>query len=229
MRRVGFDQSYRFIYSPRPGTPASSLPDPVPREVKQHRLERLQALLNEQAAAISRAMVGTVQRVLVETTFTKSARELSGRTENNRWVHFIGEPDLVADFVDVLDYGTATQFIEGPAQLQYDAQIRCLIPRSYEHTLSVSLLPRRSAPTREPGGSVRRALAADRATTRYPHQQPRQPFRARGPRRRHDRGRRVIEDLFELSARDDWTRSACTSRWRSTRGTTAVARGRRCP
>ena len=100
-RRVGFDQSFTFIYSPRPGTPASSLPD-MPREVKQARLERLQALLHEQAAAISRAMVGTVQRVLVERSAAQSPRELSGRTENNRWVHFIGEPVLVGRFADVV-------------------------------------------------------------------------------------------------------------------------------
>jgi tRNA-2-methylthio-N6-dimethylallyladenosine synthase len=100
-RRVGFDQSFTFIYSPRPGTPAASLPD-LPREVKQARLERLQALLHEQAASISRAMVGTVQRILVERSSPKAPRELSGRTENNRWVHFIGEPAIVGRFADVL-------------------------------------------------------------------------------------------------------------------------------
>jgi tRNA-2-methylthio-N6-dimethylallyladenosine synthase len=100
-RRVGFDQSFTFIYSPRPGTPAASLPD-LPREVKQARLERLQALLHEQAAKISRAMVGTVQRILVERSSPKTPRELSGRTENNRWVHFIGEPAIVGRFADVL-------------------------------------------------------------------------------------------------------------------------------
>jgi tRNA-2-methylthio-N6-dimethylallyladenosine synthase len=70
--------------------------------VKQARLERLQALLDEQAGAISRAMVGTVQRILVERSSPKSVRELSGRTENNRWVHFVGEPWLVGRFADVL-------------------------------------------------------------------------------------------------------------------------------
>jgi tRNA-2-methylthio-N6-dimethylallyladenosine synthase len=100
-RRVGFDQSFTFIFSPRPGTPAASLPD-LPREVKEARLGRLQALLNEQAAKISRAMVGTVQRILVERSSPTSKRELSGRTENNRWVHFIGEPVLVGRFADVL-------------------------------------------------------------------------------------------------------------------------------
>jgi tRNA-2-methylthio-N6-dimethylallyladenosine synthase len=100
-RRVGFDQSFTFIYSPRPGTPAAEQPD-LPRELKQARLERLQALLHEQAAAISRAMVGTVQRILVERSAPQSPRELSGRTENSRWVHFIGEPVLVGRFADVL-------------------------------------------------------------------------------------------------------------------------------
>src|SRR5690606_5969525 len=65
IRRVGFDQSFSFIYSARPGTPAAAMADEVPRDVAQARLERLQALVNEQAAAISRSMVGTVQRVLV--------------------------------------------------------------------------------------------------------------------------------------------------------------------
>ena len=102
IRRVGFDQSFSFLYSARPGTPAAAFDDPVPREVKQARLERLQALLNAQAAAISRAMVGSVQRILVERTSTKRARELAGRTENNRWVHFIGDAGLVGRFVDVL-------------------------------------------------------------------------------------------------------------------------------
>jgi tRNA-2-methylthio-N6-dimethylallyladenosine synthase len=100
-RRVGFDQSFTFIYSPRPGTTAAELPD-MPREVKQARLERLQAVLHEQAAAISRAMVGSVQRILVERSAAQSPRELSGRTENNRWVHFIGDPVLLGRFADVL-------------------------------------------------------------------------------------------------------------------------------
>jgi tRNA-2-methylthio-N6-dimethylallyladenosine synthase len=101
IRTVGFDQSFSFIYSPRPGTAAFGLED-LPYEVKQQRLERLQALVNEQAAAISRAMVGSVQRILVERTSVKSARELAGRTENNRWVNFIGPPSLVGEFVDVV-------------------------------------------------------------------------------------------------------------------------------
>ncbi|HET8700004.1 MAG TPA: tRNA (N6-isopentenyl adenosine(37)-C2)-methylthiotransferase MiaB [Gammaproteobacteria bacterium] len=100
-RTVGFDQSFSFIYSPRPGTPAAELED-LPYAVKQKRLERLQALLNEQAAAISASMVGTVQRILVEKTSVKNARELAGKTENNRWVNFAGDPRLVGRFVDVV-------------------------------------------------------------------------------------------------------------------------------
>jgi len=101
IRTVGFDQSFSFIYSPRPGTPAAELPD-MPYEVKQQRLERLQALVNEQAAAISAAMVGSVQRILVERASVKNARELAGRTENNRWVNFVGPAELVGQFADVL-------------------------------------------------------------------------------------------------------------------------------
>jgi tRNA-2-methylthio-N6-dimethylallyladenosine synthase len=101
IRTVGFDQSFSFIYSPRPGTPAADLED-LPYDVKQRRLERLQALVNEQAAAISRAMVGSTQRVLVERASKKSARELAGRTENGRWVNFIGPPWLVGRFADVV-------------------------------------------------------------------------------------------------------------------------------
>jgi tRNA-2-methylthio-N6-dimethylallyladenosine synthase len=98
---VGFDQSFSFIYSRRPGTPAASLPDDVPHEVKQARLERLQARIDANAAAISRAMVGSVQRVLVERPAKKDARQLAGRTENNRWVNFDGPPSLINRFVDV--------------------------------------------------------------------------------------------------------------------------------
>jgi tRNA-2-methylthio-N6-dimethylallyladenosine synthase len=101
IRTVGFDQSFSFIYSPRPGTPAAALED-LPYEIKQNRLARLQALVNAQAAAISASMVGTVQHILVERESVKSARELAGRTENQRWVNFIGPPSLVGQFADVV-------------------------------------------------------------------------------------------------------------------------------
>jgi len=102
VRDVGFDQSFTFLYSRRPGTPAASLPDEVPLEVKQERLAQLQAQLDAQHRAINERMVGTVQRVLVERPAKKDARELAGRTENNRWVNFAGPPGLIDRFVDVL-------------------------------------------------------------------------------------------------------------------------------
>ncbi len=101
VEEIGFDHSYSFIYSPRPGTPAAALPDDVPLPVKQARLHRLQDLIARQASAYSRAMVGTVQRVLVEGPSRKSPRELTGRTSNNRSVNFRGDASLVGRFVDV--------------------------------------------------------------------------------------------------------------------------------
>src|SRR5262245_5111562 len=98
---VGFDQSFSFIYSRRPGTPAASLPDEVPHEVKQRRLEALQAQLDRQARSISRAMVGSLQRVLVEKPSRRDPRQLAGRTENMRWVNFDGPATLVDRFADV--------------------------------------------------------------------------------------------------------------------------------
>ena len=98
---VGFDQSYSFVYSARPGTPAAALPDPVTREDKLARLKRLQDRLDSQAADISRAMVGTRQRVLVERPSKKDPAQMAGRTENNRWVNFDGQPALIGTFVDV--------------------------------------------------------------------------------------------------------------------------------
>jgi tRNA-2-methylthio-N6-dimethylallyladenosine synthase len=98
---VGFDQSFSFVYSRRPGTPAAALPDDVPPEVKHQRLARLQALLDSQARAISRAMVGTVQRVLVEKTSKRDRSQLAGRTGNNRWVNFDGDASLINRFVDI--------------------------------------------------------------------------------------------------------------------------------
>jgi tRNA-2-methylthio-N6-dimethylallyladenosine synthase len=102
---VGFDQSFSFIYSRRPGTPAAALPDSVPHSVKQHRLELLQRRLNAQARAISERMVGTRQRVLVERPARRDPRQLAGRTDNNRWVNFEGPAQdpmgLINRFADV--------------------------------------------------------------------------------------------------------------------------------
>ena len=98
---VGFDASFSFVYSPRPGTPAADLPDDTPQPVKLARLQKLQALIESQARAVSERMVGTVQRVLVEGRAKKDARELSGRTDNNRVVNFAGQPGLIGKFVDL--------------------------------------------------------------------------------------------------------------------------------
>ena len=102
VQELGFDQSFSFIYSQRPGTPAAALPDDVLYDEKQRRLARLQARIDAQAQAISRSMVGSVQRVLVERTSRRSAAQLAGRTENNRWVNFDGPVSLIDRFVDVV-------------------------------------------------------------------------------------------------------------------------------
>ena len=102
---IGFDQSFSFLYSRRPGTPAAALPGEVPHDIKQARLEALQARLNGQARAISQRMVGSRQRVLVERPAKRNAQQLAGRTDNNRWVNFDGPADdpmsLIDQFTDV--------------------------------------------------------------------------------------------------------------------------------
>jgi tRNA-2-methylthio-N6-dimethylallyladenosine synthase len=98
---AGFDQSFSFIYSRRPGTPAASLLDEVSHDEKQQRLERLQERLNQQAAAISETMLGSIQRVLVTGPSKTNERLLSGRTENMRWVHFEGPQQLINQFAEV--------------------------------------------------------------------------------------------------------------------------------
>ena len=98
---VGFDQSFSFIFSRRPGTPAANLADETPDEVKHARLTRLQAAINASAKQIAEAMVGTVQRVLVEGPSKKNPRELTGRTENMRFLNFPGDMRLIGEFVDV--------------------------------------------------------------------------------------------------------------------------------
>ncbi len=101
VEEIGFDQSFSFIYSRRPGTPAADYPDEVPLADKKARLERLQARINDNARHYSQAMVGTVQRVLVERPSKKDSRQLAGRTENNRVVNFDGTADLIGGFVDL--------------------------------------------------------------------------------------------------------------------------------
>jgi tRNA-2-methylthio-N6-dimethylallyladenosine synthase len=99
---VGFDQSFSFIYSRRPGTPAAGLPDEVTQEEKLQRLQVLQARINGNARAISERMIGTVQRILVERPAKKDVQQLAGRTENMRWVNFDGPASLMNRFADVL-------------------------------------------------------------------------------------------------------------------------------
>ena len=98
---IGFDASFSFVFSPRPGTPAADMADATPETVKLARLARLQKRVDELAATVSRAMVGSVQRVLVEGVSKKNAAELAGRTDNNRIVNFAGNPRLIGHFVPV--------------------------------------------------------------------------------------------------------------------------------
>jgi len=98
---IGFDQSFSFIYSKRPGTPAASYPDQTPLEKKKQRLQLLQTRINQQAQNISRSMTGSLQTVLVEGKSRKDPRELAGRTENNRVVNFPGAHEFTGEMVQV--------------------------------------------------------------------------------------------------------------------------------
>ena len=111
---IRFDQSFSFIYSPRPGTPASSLPDDVPMEVKKQRLSQLQARINEYAADYSQQMVGSIQQVLVHGISKKSAEEVAGRTENNRIVNFDPQgKDLIGKIIPVKITAAYTNSLRG--------------------------------------------------------------------------------------------------------------------
>ena len=101
VEEIGFDHSFSFLFSRRPGTPAADYPDDVPLAVKQERLQRLQALLDTQVQCISRQMLGSVQRVLVERPARKDTRQMAGRTENNRVVNFDASASLIGQFVEV--------------------------------------------------------------------------------------------------------------------------------
>ena len=115
IEEVGFDASFSFIYSPRPGTPAAELPDDVPAAVKSERLKRLQDRITQQETAISAAMVGTTQRVLVESVSRKNPQELAARTENNRIVNFVGSPGMLGRFVDVKITAVTVHTLRGEA------------------------------------------------------------------------------------------------------------------
>ncbi len=101
MQDVGFDYSFSFIYSPRPGTPAAFLPDDTPEKVKKERLKRLQTLNDQQGIAVSNKMLGTVQRILVQTVATKQAGMMMGKTDNHRMVYVEAKEGLIDSFVNV--------------------------------------------------------------------------------------------------------------------------------
>ncbi len=98
---IGFDHSFSFIYSARPGTPAANLPDDTAMETKKKRLSILQARISQKAAEISQSMVGTIQKILVDGYSRKDPEQLSGRTENNRVVNFKAPDNLIGQFVDI--------------------------------------------------------------------------------------------------------------------------------
>ncbi|OOS01967.1 tRNA (N6-isopentenyl adenosine(37)-C2)-methylthiotransferase MiaB [Canicola haemoglobinophilus] len=111
--QVNFDMSFSFIYSARPGTPAADMPDDVTEDEKKQRLYLLQQRINNQAAQFSRAMLGTEQRVLVEGPSKKDIMELTGRTETNRIVNFVGTPDMIGKFVDIKITDVYTNSLRG--------------------------------------------------------------------------------------------------------------------
>jgi len=116
---VGFDASFSFLYSPRPGTPAAEFKDETPHDVKLARLQRLQSALERHAQVISGRMVGTVRRVLVEGASKRSAQELAGRTDNNRVVNFAGSPRLNGRFVDVTITAALSHTLRGEIALAH--------------------------------------------------------------------------------------------------------------
>ncbi|WP_286801612.1 tRNA (N6-isopentenyl adenosine(37)-C2)-methylthiotransferase MiaB [Marinobacter sp. UBA2498] len=113
IRDVGFDQSFSFIYSRRPGTPAADLEDNTTKEQKLERLYRLQALVNEQASAIAQGMLDTTQRVLIEGPSKRDPREVMGRTENNRIVNFPASPELIGQMRNVRITQTSANTLRG--------------------------------------------------------------------------------------------------------------------
>jgi tRNA-2-methylthio-N6-dimethylallyladenosine synthase len=120
---AGFDQSFSFLYSRRPGTPAAALPDEVPAEVKQRRLELIQQRLNAQARAISERMVGSRQRVLIERPAKRDRNELAGRTDNNRWVNFQGPAHLINQFADVVITEARPNSLRGRLVVEHPALV----------------------------------------------------------------------------------------------------------
>ena len=116
---VGFDGSYSFIYSPRPGTPAAELEDGVTREVKLERLQRLQLKIEENLRLFSQSMVGSTQRILIAGAAKKNADELFGRTDNNRVVNFPGQPRLIGQFAEVKIISAMPHSLRGELLLRH--------------------------------------------------------------------------------------------------------------
>jgi tRNA-2-methylthio-N6-dimethylallyladenosine synthase len=114
---LGFDDSYSFLYSPRPGTPAAELRDDTPQPAKQARLAQLQALIEAQARAINQSMVGSTQRVLVEGAARRDASELCGRSDSNRMVNFAGSRELIGRMVDVRITAALTHSLRGECRV----------------------------------------------------------------------------------------------------------------
>jgi tRNA-2-methylthio-N6-dimethylallyladenosine synthase len=130
---VGFDQSFSFVYSRRPGTPAADLADDTPQAEKLERLQRLQAVINGQSAAISQRMVGSSQRVLVEGPSRKDPAELMGRTENNRIVNFPAPAHLVGQMVNVIITNAMSNSLRGTVDagsLRAHDQPQAAVPQS---------------------------------------------------------------------------------------------------
>jgi tRNA-2-methylthio-N6-dimethylallyladenosine synthase len=113
VEEIGFDKSFSFIYSRRPGTPAANLPDPITLEEKKKRLAKLQAMLNASTDAISQKMIGSVEPILITGTSKKDSKELSGRTENNRIVNLVGNPRLIGHIVPVRITDVYTNSLRG--------------------------------------------------------------------------------------------------------------------
>ncbi|MDP3171642.1 MAG: tRNA (N6-isopentenyl adenosine(37)-C2)-methylthiotransferase MiaB, partial [Polaromonas sp.] len=120
---VGYDASFSFIFSPRPGTPAANLRDETPHEVKLARLQRLQAAIDDSVRAISASRQGTVQRILVEGASRKDASELMGRTECNRVVNFTGSPRLIGQMIDVTITQASQRSLRGEVLLHEEAAL----------------------------------------------------------------------------------------------------------
>ena len=124
---IGFDDSYSFLYSPRPGTPAAELADDTPLPVKQERLARLQAQIEAQANAISRAMIGGSQRVLVEGPAKRNPGELCGRSGSNRMVNFAGPPELIGRMVDLIITAARSHTLRGECRVPPEGG-ECRVP-----------------------------------------------------------------------------------------------------